>query len=261
MAKFEKYQHGQFSWVDLMAPDAAAAKEFYGALFGWTHVDFPTDQGGAYTQFRSRDLAVAGLGEMSEEMKAGGVPAFWNSYVTVDDADAIAAKAEALGGAITMPVMQVMTAGRMAFLTDAEGAHFAIWQPQGHIGAGLANEPVSLCWNELLSRNIEKAKSFYASLFDWRVDAVEDAPNEYYVIDNAGRMNGGIIPWSSQMGDVPPSWGVYFSVEDCDASVKRVEDLGGRLIVPPRDIPPGRFAVVADSAGAVFTVMYVNAPD
>jgi predicted enzyme related to lactoylglutathione lyase len=74
-------------------------------------------------------------------------------------------------------------------------------------------------------------------------------------------MNGGIIPWSSQMGDAPPNWGVYFSVPDCDASVARVEALGGRLIVPAQDIHPGRFAVVTDPAGAVFSVMYLHAPD
>lgn len=62
-------------------------------------------------------------------------------------------------------------------------------------------------------------------------------------------------------GEVPPSWNVYFSVPDCDASVKRVEELGGRCIVSAQDIPPGRFAVVTDPAGAVFTVMYVRAPD
>lgn len=261
MARLKKYQHGQFSWVDLMTPDAGAAKEFYGALFGWSHVDFPTDQGGVYTQFKSQDLPVAGLGEMSSEMKDGGIPAFWNSYVTVDDADAIAATAEELGGSITMPVMQVMTAGRMAFLADAEGAHFAIWQPGEHAGAGLVNEPVSLCWNELLSKDIEAAKTFYSSLFGWKIDVVEDAPVEYYGISNAGRINAGIIAWSSQIGDVPPNWGVYFSVPDCDASVERVEELGGRSIVAPKDIHPGRFAVVADPAGAVFSVIFVRAPD
>ncbi len=261
MARLEKFNHGQFSWVDLMAPDTVAAKEFYGALFDWSHVDFPTDQGGVYTQFKSRDLPVAGLGEMGGEMKAGGMPAFWNNYVTVDDADAIAARAQQLGGKITMPVMQVMTAGRMAFLSDAEGAHFAIWQPGEHAGAGLVNEPVSFCWNELLTKDVEKAKAFYTALFGWEIDAAEDAPVEYYGITNAGRINGGIIPWSSRMGDVPPNWGVYFSVPDCDASVKRVEELGGRLIVPPRYIHPGRFAVVADPAGAVFSVMYLHSPD
>ena len=74
-----------------------AAKAFYGGLFDWSYVDFLTDRGGVYTQFTCRDLPVAGLGEMSEEMKAGGMPAFWNSYVTVDDADACAATAEELG--------------------------------------------------------------------------------------------------------------------------------------------------------------------
>jgi len=261
MARLETFNHGQFSWVDLMAPDADAAKEFYGALFGWSHVDFPTDQGGVYTQFKSADQPVAGLGKMSDEMKAGGTPAFWNSYVTVDDADTIAATAVELGGTITMPVMQVMSAGRMAFLADAEDAHFAIWQPGGHAGAGLVNEPVSLCWNELLTKDVEKAKAFYTALFGWEINAAEDAPVEYYGISNAGRINGGIIPWMSQMGEVPPNWGVYFSVSDCDASVKRVEELGGRLIAAPKDIHPGRFAVVADPSGAVFSVMYLHSPD
>ena len=261
MATPDRYSHGQFSWVDLMAPDAAAAKAFYGALFEWSHVDFPTDQGGVYTQFKCRDLAVAGLGEMGDEMKAGGMPAFWNSYITVQDADAVAATAQELGGTITMPAMQVMSAGRMAFLADAEGAHFAIWQPGDHAGAGLVNEPTSFCWNELLSKDIDAATTFYTSLFGWEVNREPEAAVEYYGIMNAGRYNGGVIAWMAEMGEVPPNWGVYFSVPDCDATVKRVEELGGRIIVAPRDIPPGRFAVVADPAGAVFSVMRVNSPD
>lgn len=261
MATIEKFDHGQFSWVDLMTPDAAAAKSFYETLFGWSHVDFPTDQGGVYTRFSCRDLPVAGLGEMSDNMKAGGTPAFWSSYVTVDDADAIAARAEALGGKITMPVMRVMTAGRMAFIADSEGAQFAVWEPGGHAGAGLVNEPVSFAWNELLTRDVDAARDFYGGLFEWDIESVEDSPVEYHVIRNAGRMNGGIIPWMEEMGDVPPNWGVYFSVPDCDAAVAKLEALGGRVCVPPRDIEPGRFAVVADPAGAIFSVMYVKNPD
>jgi predicted enzyme related to lactoylglutathione lyase len=63
------------------------------------------------------------------------------------------------------------------------------------------------------------------------------------------------------MGEVPPNWGVFFWVADCDGAVKRVDELGGRLIVPRRDIEPSRFAVVADPAGAVFSVMFLHAPD
>jgi hypothetical protein len=59
------------------------------------------------------------------------------------------------------------------------------------------------------------------------ISAAEDAPVEYYGISNAGRINGGIIPWSSQMGDVPPNWGVYFSVADCDAALSASKNLAG----------------------------------
>ena len=86
----------------------------------------------------------------------------------------------------------------MAFLADAEGAHFAIWQPGDHAGAGLVNEPVSFAWNELITRNIDAARGFYSPLFGWEIDAAEDSPVDYCVITNAGRLNGGIIPWMEE---------------------------------------------------------------
>lgn len=261
MARPERYQHGQFSWVDLMTPDAAAAKDFYQGLFGWSHVDFPTDQGGVYTQFTYEDLAVAGLGEMPDDMKSAGLASFWNSYVTVNDADEVAGRVEELGGKVKMPVMQVMRAGRVALVADAEGAQLAIWQPGDHVGAGLVNEPVSFCWNELLTGDVERARRFYQDLFGWEIAPSESAAHDYYEIRNDGRMNGGVLPWSSQMGDVPPNWGVYFSVADCDATVSRVVELGGRTIVPATDIEPGRFSMLADPAGAVFSVIHLHSPE
>ena len=75
------------------------------------------------------------------------------------------------------------------------------------------------------------------------------------------RLNGGILPWQPAMGDAPPHWGVYFSVRDCDETVKRLQELGGRLLSGPVDIEPGRFAVVADPLGAVFQVMTLHEPE
>ncbi len=149
MTEFAKFAPGQFSWVDLMTPNAEEAKRFYGELFGWDVIENPTDQGGVYTQFTLRDRHVAGMGEQSEEMKQAAVPAFWNSYVTVDNVDASAERAATLGGQLTMPVMQVMDAGRMAIIADPTGAQLSIWEPLEHIGAGIGNESDSFCWNEL----------------------------------------------------------------------------------------------------------------
>ena len=260
MVTISKYEPGQFSWVDLMSLEAAAAKQFYGDLFGWTPVDMQDDTGGTYTQFHLRDKPVAGLGEMSAEMKETGMPAVWNSYVTVEDADACAARATEIGGAVQMPVMQITDAGRMAILADPTGARLSIWEPGSHLGAGFVNEPGSFAWNELATTDLEAARAFYQKLFGWTYEG-GDGENPYLEIQNRGRSNGGIRPIGADDGPAPPHWGVYFAVEDCDASRDRAASLGAQVIVPGVDIAQGRFAVLADPQGAVFTVMRVDQPD
>ena len=64
MTRISKFEPGQFSWIDLMSPDAAVSKRFYESLFDWGSTDNPTDQGGVYTQFRCEEELVAGLGEI-----------------------------------------------------------------------------------------------------------------------------------------------------------------------------------------------------
>ena len=262
MTKLSKYEPGQFSWIDLNAHDAAAAKRFYGELFGWETIDNPTDQGGVYTQFTSSGQMVAGLGEMGEEMKAAGVPPHWNSYVTVADVDQAAQRARDLGAELRLPPMQVMTAGRMAILVDPTGAQLSLWQPGDHVGSGIVNEPVSLCWNELATRDVEAAKRFYADLFGWQFEVIPGGQGPYQMIMCNGRANGGI----AQMTDawpaaVPAHWAAFIAVEDCDATVAVLRELGGELRSGPIDVGAGRFAVVTDPSGAGFTVMKVQNPD
>ena len=264
MARFERYAAGQFSWVDLMTPNLDDSLRFYGSLFGWMHLTGHDDQGSAYSMQRLGDLDVAGMGEMPAEMKQSGMPPVWNSYVTVEDADATAARAQELGAKLQMPVLDIRAGGdligRTTVVIDPEGAYFSIWQPGRHAGSAVANEPGSFCWNELCTHDPQAAAKFYGSLFGWEV-LPGDADNGYRLIKMGERMNGGMLPWQPQMGDYPPSWAVYFAVADCDATVRRVQELGGKLMVGPVDIEPGRFALVADPLGAVFYVMYLRNPD
>ncbi len=264
MARFDRYAPGQFSWVDLLAPDLEAAAKFYGAVFGWTAEATQEDGGARYVMLRKGGVDVAGMGAPTDEMKAAGVPPHWSSYVSVADADATEARARELGARIQLPVLDIQTdgqlLGRMAVLVDPGGAHLSVWQPGLHAGSGLANVPGSFCWNELCTRDVEGAVAFYEALFGWKIGPGDDE-NGYRTIEQGGRLNGGILPWRPEMGDVPPSWSVYFAVEDCDASVARIQELGGQLYMGPVDIEPGRFAVVADPQGAVFNVMHVDNPD
>lgn len=236
-----------------------AAKGWYSELFGWTAEDGDTGGGPPYAQFFKDGKVVAGLGQMNDEMKAQGVPPTWNSYVAVDDAEAVQAKVEAAGGEVLLGAMPVMGFGSMGFYTDPEGAVFGIWQAGTHFGSAICNEPGSFCWNELATRDLEGAGRFYSEVFGWDVAPLDGpSPHPMALVKNQGRMNGDMILMNEQWEGIPANWMVYLAVEDCDATAAKVKELGGQVHVPPTDIPPGRFSVCADPQGATFTVMKIN---
>jgi hypothetical protein len=261
MSLMTEYQHGQFSWVDLMAHDMEAAREFYGELFGWTSTTMDTQGGPPYAQFELDGKSVAGIGQMPDAMKSQGVPPIWNSYINVDDAEAITKKAEELGAEITMPLMKVVEAGWLTYIQDPTGGNVGVWQKIQHFGAQLANDPGAFCWNELATKDVDKACAFYADLLGWEYEENPGSPTKYYIIKNQGRMNGGIMQMDEKWGDLPTNWGVYFSVEDVDTTAENATLLGGSVVAPPFDVPEvGRIGVVADAQGAVFSIIKLDAP-
>lgn len=262
MSEMREYSTGLFCWVDLMAHDLDAAARWYGELFGWEARQEDTHGGPPYVMFLKDGAAVAGAGQMSDEMKAQGVPPVWNSYVAVEDAAALEPKVKELGGQVTVPTMDVMEAGKLAYFTDPVGASFAVWQAGAHHGARRVNEPGAFSWNELNVKDPAPAKAFYGELFGWTFEENPNPQTSYWVIQNDGRPNGGIIQMTEEWGDMPPVWAVYFAVADCDAAATRVTDAGGKVFVPPTDIPPaGRFSVVSDPQGGVFTVIQLASED
>jgi predicted enzyme related to lactoylglutathione lyase len=258
MSERTEYAPGTPSWVDLATPDLAASEEFYAALFGWVFDAQDTgDAENPYVLATQSGKAVAGMMRLTPEMREGGMPPVWSTYVTVRDADESVAKAKDLGGAVLREPMDVMDAGRMAVLADPTGAVFCVWQPKAHIGAGIVNEPYSLSWDELITPDVETAAKFYAGLFGWtpsRMDMGGDAPP--YTIWMLGDDNGigGAMP--PPMEGMPPFWAVYFAVDDCDATVAKATQLGASVLAEPMDIPDvGRIAALMDPQGAVFSII------
>ncbi|HWG73157.1 MAG TPA: VOC family protein [Acidimicrobiales bacterium] len=248
----DEYAPGTPSWVDLQSPDVAASVAFYGALFGWT-ADVSTDPAaGGYATFLLGGAPVAGVGP---QMNLRAPPA-WSTYVSVADADATIALAEASGATTLLAPMDVLEEGRMAVFADPLGAVIAVWQPKAHRGAAVVNEPGSFGWNELATSDIEAAKAFYGRVFGWEGATQESGPMIYTEWKLDGASVGGMIEIGPQFPPgMPPCWMVYFMVDDCDAAAATVTDLGGKVMVPPMDIPPGRFSLVADPHGAAFYVM------
>ena len=250
-----EYSHGTPSWVDLMTTDVAAAKEFYGGLFGWSYEDEPTDQEGMdYTMASRAGKATAGMSTQPAEQAEMGIPPMWNSYVTVDDIDATAAKVDGAGGGIMAPPFDVMDAGRMAVITDPTGAVISLWQAKEHIGAELVNEHGALTWNELVSPDVGTAATFYGEVFGWGTETMDMGEmGDYTVFTLAGeQIAGGMAP---PMDGMPPHWGVYFNVDDCDGTVAAAAASGATVMMEPMDGPPGRWAALADPQGAMFAVI------
>lgn len=255
MPDIDRYEHGVFCWVDYNAHDLDAASAWYSELFGWKADKQDTQGGPPYVMFTMRDRAVAGMGQMSDDMKGAGIPPMWNSYVNVDDVDAAVKKIGELGGQVMVPAMDVMDAGRMALFIDREGATFAVWQANQHHGAGVVNEPRSFCWNELATKNPGKAAEFYGSLFGWGCKEQPMGETSYTMLEVGDRPNGGMIKMTEEWGDMPPSWMVYFSVENLETFVKSVEGGGGAIVVPPHDSPVGPFSVLRDPQGGYFSAI------
>ncbi len=260
MSERTSYEPGVPSWVDLSSPDPAASKRFYAGLFGWAAEDTgPVEETAGYVMFKLEGRNVAGMSPVQDESQS---PAWW-TYVDTDDVDAAAARAREAGGSVPVGPIDVVDAGRMAFVAHPAAGIVGVWQADRHKGAEIVNEPGALNWNELQTRDVEGAKAFFSAVFGWEPDDQDFGGMTYTVFNVDGKGIAGAIRTPSQVPDeVPAFWMAYFTVADCDESVAKVQELGGTVLGPPHELEGvGRFAVVADPHGATFGVIAGEPPE
>ena len=263
------YIAGVPCWVDTSQPDPDAAARFYGGVFGWEfEAVMPEGAPGRYLVARIRGGDVAAVSSRPEGAPAQAV---WDTYIWVDDADEAAAKAREAGGSVLTEPFDVMDAGRTAVLADTEGAVFCVWQAGAHKGAQVVNEPGSLNFNVLNTRDPAAAKRFYGALFGWTTLDLGNgefwtlrAYGDYLELLTPGTRKGTadlgaagfedvVAAIAPIAGDTSPQWGVTFSTEDADATAAKAVELGGGVVVEPVDAPYSRLTVLRDPQGATFS--------
>jgi predicted enzyme related to lactoylglutathione lyase len=266
------YIPGVPCWVDTSQPDPQAARSFYSGLFGWEFEDvMPQGSQGTYLIGRLRGGDVAAVGSIPE----GAPPmAMWNTYIWVDSADDTASKARHAGGGVVMEPFDVLDAGRMAVLTDPEGAAFCAWQAKNHKGATVVNEHGSLNFNGLATGDPEGARAFYGAVFGWKTLALpsgvmwtlpgygdhleENSPGLRQQMAQMGAPEGfidvvaALNPFDDDDSETPAHWSVTFAVDDADVAAAKARQLGGEVIAGPLDAPWTRMAVIKDPQGATF---------
>ncbi|HWH13860.1 MAG TPA: VOC family protein [Miltoncostaeaceae bacterium] len=250
MGRRTAYPPGTFSWVELATSDGAAARRFYGGLFGWEIA--AAGDGGVPAVCRLDGDAVCAIAEMPRGVRATGVPPSWTSHVTVPDTAAVARRAQALGGAVVAEPSPVPGAGTAAVLRDPQGALVAVWQPDGWAGAERVNDPGCLCMNELITTDAAGARAFYGALFGWEwddVDAGDGAPVAF--LRNDGAINGSVF---AAAGPTPAHWRPCFTVPSVEEATARVRELDGAVLHPGVLLPDGNLALVRDPQGAVLSL-------
>ncbi len=255
MSEVTSHASGFFCFAELAAADKAAAAAFYGELFGWESVGVPPVPEAGYFLMKLGGKDVAGMYQLSPKQREDGARPAWLSYVSVANADESAAKAKRLGGTVVAEPFDVGGIGRMSLVKDPQGARLAVWQAQGHHGYSLVADPGCVCWNELATTDSKGATVFYAGLFGWIPDVKPMGATSYTEWKRGKTVVAGMLQMDEGWKGVQPHWMTYFGVEDCDVSAGVAEELGGRICVPPSDIPNvGRFAVIDDPGGATFSI-------
>src|SRR5215211_1605473 len=251
--KMRAHPEGAFCWVGLATSDPAAAQVFYTQLFDWEGEVLAAGAAGTFTILRRGGEDVAILYRQTEQARAAAARPHWTTYISVEDAETTAARAAEPGGAqVFRAPFDVVDAGRVAAIRDPTGAILSLWQPRARIGATVVNEVGALCWNELATTDVARAKSFFGELVGWTYQT--DAAG-YTTIANPRRANGGMREQAMDQRDRPPAWLPHFEVEDSEVVARRALQLGARGAAPIRESPLGRLAVITDPKGAEFAVL------
>ncbi len=110
-------------------------------------------------------------------------------------------------------------------------------------------------WNELMTTDINAAKSFYKEMFNWQLEDV-DYEMPYTLAKIEGQDVAGLMPIPPEAAGMPAMWGGYITVDDVEASAKQAVELGGKILLEARDIPNvGRFCVISDPQGATLSLI------
>jgi hypothetical protein len=253
---------GDFIWYELMTPDPEGAKAFYDAVVGW---DIEPQPAGPmdYRMIRRSDGGNAGgVLRLTDDMTSHGARPVWLGYIYVGDVDATVATIERAGGKALMPAFDIPDIGRIAMVTDPQGAPFYVMKPIPPADKPQAKSDVfspdalqRVSWNELVTSDREAARGFYGELFGWTSD--EFMPmgelGEYRFWDHHGVRLGAVC---GPIPDEQPHWRYYFRVPSIAKAKETAEANGGVVYMGPHEVPSGDWIVIGkDPQGAEFALV------
>lgn len=263
-------------WIDLGTHDIDGAVEFYTALFGW---DFHpgSEEFGGYRMIHKDGLPIGGamttlMGPDGPSEQPQG-PTAWSVYLRTADIESTVTAASEHGAQVIVPAMDIADLGKMAMVIDPSGAAVGLWQSDSFDGIANCARVGTPVWFESMTTDFDTAQAFYRDVFAWDVhsesgqegsgqdgaDQQEEGPQVRYVTHGTGETTAaGLCDAKSFLPEGTPSyWRIYFGSADLQASVAKVEELGGSVLDGPVDTPYGPLVTVADPQGASFQILEI----
>lgn len=252
---------GDFIWYELMTTDAQGAANFYEKVIGWKIHEAAPEFNGYRMIGRSDGKFAGGLLPLTPEMLDGGARPIWLGYINVSDVDEKISAIKEAGGTVQLPPTDIPNVGRIAMVTDPQGAPFYVMKP-----IPPADKPemrsdvfspgaVQRCgWNELSTTDEKAARQFYGQQFGWTSDDFMPMGEmgEYRFFKQGEEMIGAVF----NTPDGKPRWRFYFRVPSIAAAQTAVENAGGKVIMGPMDVPGGDHIIVGtDPQGAEFALV------
>lgn len=238
-------------WADLWTSDVEGSRRFYSRLFGWeAHEADPTH--GGYFMFTRQGAPIAGAMGSMGDLEANDT---WKPYFCTDDMTASLERVAVAGGQVLVPAMPVDELGVQAVVQDPTGAVAGLWQPIEFQGFSVLGEDGAPSWFELHTADHPAAVAFYREVLGVDFDSTADSDDfRYWTFRPPGTEadTGGVMDSRAWVAPGAAAWSIYWEVDDLDAALGRVEELGGSVGRGPDDTPWGRMAEVADPSGAAF---------
>ena len=244
---------GKFVWYDLITTDLPAVEAFYTGLFGWEFGEAVGDEG-AYKLIRHEGRPLAGVALLDETTE--NVPGSqWVSSMSVADVDDAAEAVIGGGGTVHRGPLDVLPRGRMAVVSDPNGALFALVKAAGGDPADAVAGLHDWLWTELWTTDVDGSARFYEDLVGYQRSTFETEldPSGYSAFTRDGEPRAGILEYRAE--GVRPNWLPYVRVADAAATAERAVELGGKLLIPPGpEVRGGTAALIADPSGAALVV-------
>jgi len=252
---------GDFIWYELMTPDPDGSKSFYDAVVGWDIGEGAPEYNG-YRMINCDGGFAGGVLPLTDEMQTHGARPAWLGYIHVPDVDQAVASIGQAGGKTLMPATDIPNVGRIAMVTDPQGAPFYVMKPippEGRENEASdvfsPDQPQRVGWNELSTTDPAAARSFYREQFGWGSEEFMDMGEmgEYRFLDHHGTRIGALC---GTMPGQAPRWRYYFRVPSISAAKAAAEQGGGTVHMGPHQVPTGEYIIIgSDPQGAEFALV------